>query len=343
MKNYIFFILILFSIGAQANIDTVNHLKDTLKTTIGVENDSIITSTNTNGVIQEKNEKAENDNSNIFNILNVIIPIVTLFLGVGLDKIIGYFSNKKRITKVGNRWVAELYSLQGAFIPQIESLTSFKNQLTPEDSNIPNPILQIILRGSIFSSFDKYDLLEYIELKNKNIDWKQSVNISNQAVGYTTKISSIYETLIQNINEFKANSSLYTTSLSRDLQQFQRSMTVFAQDMEELTDMQSTELLRKVYELYRTHFAPHLEDSNFNPFDMENNFFKPLLEILSPHRKNMSVVALVNAITPCLNNIKAILLEKTYMRINLEHVIRIYEGLNEELPIIVEKVDFKSR
>jgi len=156
-----------------SEIDTVN---------LDLKNDEIEISTkvgNTTKVILVK-EKSKID------FLKYLLPIFTLILGIAIKEIMDKWSNKKKLRKSGERWIAELRSLEEPIEKQIESLQEFLQEHEKEEFSIPRLQVYSSLSGEIFKSLDKNDLIKYIELNNNKSDFKEIVKISNRTNGYVS-------------------------------------------------------------------------------------------------------------------------------------------------------------
>lgn len=95
-----------------------------------------------------------------------IVPLITLILGFLLNRIYEYISSKFRVKRAGKRWVIELQNAVALIPDQIINLEEFRVKVSQD--TIDKPQLSIIstIRGDIFQSLDKNDLLQYIEVQN---------------------------------------------------------------------------------------------------------------------------------------------------------------------------------
>jgi hypothetical protein len=79
-------------------------------------------------------------------------PVLTLLLGIGLNQLIQYVNKRRRIKKAGERWDAEIRSLEGPINEQIIALQSNVDKHDKNETyDIDDPIIYKILEGDIFN------------------------------------------------------------------------------------------------------------------------------------------------------------------------------------------------
>src|SRR5690554_1844295 len=128
--------------------------KDTMK--IGVENDK-------KQILIQFIEPEKTD------YFKYIFPILTLLLGIGVNRFIDYLTNNKKIKKTAKRWTIELQNLKKPLERQINSIDEFLTEHKKEEFKMPNLKVETYLEGESFKSLDKTDLLKYLErFKKKN-------------------------------------------------------------------------------------------------------------------------------------------------------------------------------
>lgn len=297
------------------------------------------TFSNQNDQTQDKTKTENEDNSLL---ITVIFPIITLILGVLLDKLIDKYSYRKKIIKAGKRWIAEIQSLDPSFDLQINSLTRYKEELKDEEFNIPKPQLYSSLNGEVFKSLDKNELVEYIGIKNKKIEEGKHILISTHTNGYISQLTSIYDDIYKKFNTFVSQNSNWTSSLSLNIQKFNNAFSHFSVELESrMGDREVLEdpIFTPLANLYLQHFAPHLNDGEYNPFKLEVDFFIPMMKYMADnYKKEKIAIPLTDAMTGCLIDIKALRMERRYIKENIDQTIGFYRKLKEELPEIVSNI-----
>lgn len=273
--------------------------------------------------------------------LKYLLPIFTLFLGIWVKELLEKRSNKKKIVKSGERWVAEIRSLEEPIKKQIESLEEYSKELEKEDFEIRNLQVYSSINGELFKSLDKNELIKYIEINNKKTEFKEIVKISNSTNGYVSILVHLYETLQEKFNRYLSGTSKHTTSLSLSLQEFSSAFKDFGVELEK--ELQSDPLndprYQPIAELYSTQIMPFLKEGKFNPFVLRREFFLPLVEILAHLRLDPRTKGLATAMTNGLNAIKGIELEKLYMSKNLKSIISQYNKQLTELDKLINKIE----
>lgn len=272
--------------------------------------------------------------------LKYLLPIFTLFLGIWIKERLEKRSNKKKIKKSGERWIAELRSLEEPIKKQIQSLEEYAKDHEKEDFKIRNLQVYSSLNGELFKSLDKNELIKYIELNNKKTDFKEIVKISNSTNGYVSILVHLYETLREKFNRYLSGTSKHTTSLSLSLQEFSSAFKDYGVELEK--ELQSDPLddvrYKPIAELYSSQIMPNLKEGKFNPFVLRKEFFLPLVDILAYLRLDPRTKGLASAMTNGLNAIKGIELEKDYMSKNLNSIITQYKEQLTELDKLINKI-----
>jgi len=273
--------------------------------------------------------------------LKYLLPIISLFLGIGIKELLEKRSNIKKTKKAGERWVAELRSLEEPIKTQIKSLKEFLEEHEKEDFKIPRLQIYSSLNGEIFKSMDKNELIKYIELNNSKKEFKEIVKISNRTNGYISILVHLYETLREKFEKFLKGISTHTTSLSLSLQSFNSAFREYGVELErELnSDPYNDPRYKPIADLYSAQIIPYLQGGNFNPFVLEKKFFIPLVEILAELRLDGRTKELVSAMTSGRNAIKGIQLEKQYMTENIKTILKHYEEQMVDLENIVKEIE----
>jgi hypothetical protein len=167
--------------------------------------------------------------------------------------------------------------------------------------------------------------------------------ISNHIHGFV----SILETNTSNLNkkyeEYLSATSAHTTSFNKNLKGLMRAFAKYQVALE-------NELDREVSN--EPNFAPiaQLFDSlvlqnifngldNLDIYNLRDNFFKPLAEILGQLRRDSRINEMVEGISNCLYDIKGIEMEKTYFFQNLVTLTLRYGESSSELPGIVNNLE----
>lgn len=273
--------------------------------------------------------------------LKYLLPIISLFLGIGIKELLEKRSNKKKTKKAGERWVAELRSLEEPIKKQIQSLTEFLEEHEQEDFKTPRLQIYSSLNGEIFKSMDKNELIKYIELNNSKKEFKEIVKISNRTNGYVSILVHLHETLREKFDKFIKGISTHTTSLSLSLQSFNSAFREYGVELErELnSDPYNDGRYMPIADLYSAQIMPYLQGGNFNPFVLEKEFFIPLVGILADLRLDGRTKELASAMTAGLNAIKGIRLEKQYMTENIKTLLKHYKEQMTDLETIVKEIE----
>ncbi|HPE75289.1 MAG TPA: hypothetical protein PLC80_04340 [Draconibacterium sp.] len=275
-----------------------------------------------------------------FDFLNYLLPIFTLFLGILTNQWLDKISNRKRIKKSGERWVAELMSLEEPLIKQIESLENFIANHKEEDFKIPTINAYSSLNGEIFKSLDKNELIKYVEMNNRKSDFKDIVKISNKTHGYISILVFLHGSLKEKFQKYLDQNSKFTEALSENLQSFGVAFVKFGIEIEKETDSAPAKdgRYKPIADLYTAQIIPHIEDGKFNPSVLKKEFFIPVLNLLNSMRLDPKTEPLFINSSRAMNNIKAIEMEKQYINEIATTMIIRYKELSTKLNDLIENI-----
>lgn len=273
--------------------------------------------------------------------LKYLLPLFTLFLGIWVKGFLEKRSNKKKIKKSGERWIAELRSLKEPLEQQIESLEKFKTENDTEEFEIPNLGLYSAVSGEVFKSLDKSELIKYIELKNKKLDFKKTIKISNRTNGYISILEHLQKTLNEKFDKYLAGISNNTSEFTKNIQAFNLAFADYGVALEKEIggDPINDPRYRPLADLYTEHIIPRLTDGKFNPYLLDEQFFLPIVNILSHYRLEPQTKPLSNVITACLSSIKALRMEKHYITENIKALIILYQKQLDDLDEITSQLE----
>lgn len=272
--------------------------------------------------------------------LKYLLPLFTLFLGIWVKGFLENRSNKKKIKKSGERWIAELRSLKEPLEQQIESLEKFQTENDTDEFEIPNLGLYSAVSGEVFKSLDKSELIKSIELKNKGLDFKKIIKISNRTNGYISILEHLHKTINEKYDKYLAEISKTTSEFTKNIQAFNLAFGDYGVALEkEIGGVPINDpRYRPLADLYTEYITPRLTDGKFNPYLLDEHFFLPIVNILSHYRLEPQTKPLSNVITSCLSSIKAIRMEKHYITENIKVLIILYQKQLDDLDEITSQL-----
>ncbi len=352
--------MIVFSQKSKVNSlkkdTTIIKIKNPIQANLSKQDSSSL-----NIIMMKENKE---DNTDYF---KYIFPIITLLIGIGIKEYLEYRSNKKKIAKVGNRWIAEIRFLESPIKKQIDFLESLIIEKTG-DFVFPNMTLDPSLSGEIFKSLDKSDLLKYVENHKKNIliqlfkilfrkpseiqnvllifkekkrnNFEHAVKVSNTTHGFISAINHLFETVKNYYSEYKSNFSVIHNSFSENFRLFNRSLGEYEVSLkkEPLTNDEQKESYIQIMELLRVNIN-EVTDQKYDIFNLEKVFFIPLLIPLNKLRIDNRTKDLIDYNSRCMTDIKKLRRENEYFIINVKNTIERYQKQLKGLKKIVEDLE----
>jgi hypothetical protein len=348
MRQFLYLIFFFsLSLNGYCQLDTVRNVADTSFNTSANVNqvdtisrkisDTIsISGTNSEQLqVQVILVKEESSPDNF----KYVFPILTLLLGILINKALDYFKDRKRIKKSGERWVAEIRGLELPIKSQLISLQMLKTEIVKEKFEVPEMEIYPMLNGEIFQSLDKADLIKYIVSFN-GIAYENAVLASNRVHGYVNIMASHHDALKDKFEDFLKNTSAHTTTFNRHLQSLMRAFRnyVIALEDELQQDPINDPRYQPIFQLCNQHIIPFLTSGEYDVYALERDFFIPLIQILDNFRLDQKINEMSDAVLLCLAEIKGIKMEKGYLNENVNTLINRFENDLKELPEIVREI-----
>lgn len=269
-----------------------------------------------------------------------IFPIFTLILGIVINKWLDRRSERKKIKKAGERWKLELLGLEKPIKSQIDSINNFID--SQSEMRFETPILSLNphLSCEIFSSLDKTELLQYLN-KIKKRDYNLAVKEVNEVNSFLIVLKYNHEQTKKRFYEFINGTSTNVTKLTEGLQSFMEAFNTYGAEIqsENINNQRISQGYVQLFELVQNEVYPYMQDGNYNPYILNNNFCFPALSILANMRSDRRTFEMSKSIRECLNSIKGIRMERNYLVQNFENLNNNFSNNLDELPKLHKKLD----
>ena len=251
--------------------------------------------------------------------------------------------DRKRIKKSGKRWVAEIQSLEKPIKNQIDSIKSFETEHTGTSFKPPKIVVYSSLNCEVFKSLDKNELVQYIKRCNSGKKFKEIVSISNNTNGYISVLTYLHEALKIKFNDYLNGTSKHIDSLTQNLQTLLMAFANYGLALEKEIgkDPKDDERYRPILVLFNEHIMPKMQTGEYNPFELRDSFFTPLLHILSQLRLDERTRQLSETVASCFNDIKGIEMENKYIADSIFSIKKEYEAQVTNLNQIIIEIEGK--
>lgn len=255
-----------------------------------------------------------------------IFPILTLLLGIGVNKFLDYLKDKKQIKKTGERWNVELASLEMPISKQIEYLEEFLLEHNKEVFYVPKLKVATPLECEIFNSLDKTDFVKFIQT-NLGKDYKDSIIFSGKVNSFISILKSNNENLRLKFNDYLQGTSSHTTKLTLGLQELLKEFADYGVQIEK--EVKGDPIQHPGYKamlaLFDKEIMPKMQTGDYDIYELEKNFFLPLLGILGHYRLDERTKKMADIASGCISSIKGIKMEKRYLSENISTLISHYK------------------
>lgn len=283
-----------------------------------------------------------------------IIALVSLLLGIVINKLLDFWNDKKSINQSGKRWIIELRSVEVPIKTQINELERFLKELEKINWDLPTLRIYTVINGEVFKSLDKNELVKYIEMKNsipwykfksKNIkldNFKKIIDISNTTHGHIGILVHQFDTLKEKWQSLLDGISKTTNSLHQNLKQINTEIMVYGAALaREGINVETDARYKPLFDLYMKEVILNKNKDNFNPLELEQKFFNPVVFIIANLVVDERIIKLSTTVSECFNDLQSIKAEKTYMIESCNTLIKRYKNQIEKLNPLINRIEGK--
>ena len=267
-----------------------------------------------------------------------IFPILTLLLGIGVNKFLDYLKDRKKIIKTGERWKAELSSLELPIGKQIEYLEEFLKEHNREKFDVPRLKVATPLECEVFNSLDKTEFVKFIESKLKK-DYKEAILFSGKVNSFISILKSNNENLRLKFNDYLNGTSTHTTKLSLGLQELLREFADYGVSLEKEIQGDPVQIpsYKAMLDLFNSEIMPKMQTGDYDIYELEKKFFIPLFYVLGQLRLDERTKKMSDISSGCISSIKGIKMEKRYLSENITTLISHYNEDKADLKKLLDE------
>ncbi len=286
--------------------------------------------------------------------LKVIIPIFALLLGFFLNVFLGWFTKRKKIKKTGRTFIATLQSVEELMQVQMYQLEFFSADLKKcwlYDSLV---VVKDTLNGEFLYSFDRGELMDFIELKNgsywivkmyhkywkKNKEYfseedKNLLRISNLVYNYVNRLVNQYEIITKKWEAFGDGVKATTLKYNTDFEQFTKEFGTFALKLKQQDiDITTNPNYKPLFDFYKS-WIKDAQQQDFNPLISEENYILPFNALLQQFNNDERIVPMALQLTVLANDIKGMNFERDYFIAVSKDLVLRYKELLAQLPTVI--------
>lgn len=272
---------------------------------------------------------------------DIIFPITAFVLGILADRLIEYLSEKKRIKKAGERWLAELEFYDTPLQNQINELNKFLEEHRLDKFDTPEVTTIIQLRGDMFKSLDKGDLYKYL-LQQFN-ERNKAIEIGNKINGAILINEQLSIRLEQKFYTYQDNCTKHVDHFKSHIQKAKKTFFHLGLDV---IDVENDPLLGPIDKLFQKYIFPHLAftgkaEENKAPmelFEIQTKFLNPIISHLSKFAGEKKIEDFSSQISECQQAIIEIRLEKSYLETNIENFIEGFVQIKKSITENLNKI-----
>lgn len=313
-------------------VDTLGRNTDTLSIKVSSKSNDIKI------VLIDKNEKSDWKGD----LLKYIVPVLTLLLGIVINRALDRYKDKKKTIEVGERWIAELRAWQEPIQQQIEQLDELISTHQEDSYDLPELVVVTGMDGEVFKSLDKSELLQFIKRKYpKNTD-TENIKISNSTHGLVNIFANLHEALKSKFNDYLNGRSKYIAEVNENLQKLTAAFNKYGVELEKEfggDPVSHSHHYKVMFELFLNHLY---NENRAGIFELKEVFFLPLIAILGELRTDERTESIGAYTRSCLHNIKGLEMENKYWKENMILITERYKEHVASISIIADRIENKG-
>ncbi len=252
-------------------------------------------------VVLTKEQLAPKENVHIYfrdrvqnNYFKDVLPIITLLLGIFLNRGWDWFDKRRQTKKHGERWKTELELLALPITNQVSFLKEFLEEHKKETFKIPDITIQLSLKCTAFDTLDKSELIKYVE-NFKDKDYKVAIDVASRVDTVIGALKNNYQILNDRFQDYLSGVSTYTLELNEGLQEIMQNLAKYGVELERNGDNLDDPNYLALLKLFSDEILPYREQANYDVIKIDSNFLIPFFSITSHLRLDMRIIPLVEA------------------------------------------------
>jgi|GEM_PF-6344934 len=265
----------------------------------------------------------------------VVLPIITLLLGIGLNRGWDWLDKKKQTKKQGRRWKTELELLALPMTKEIGFINEFLEAHKAENFSIPDFTISLSLSCTAFEPLDKSELIRYVEIF-KSKQYRDAINVASQVDDLINSLKHNYQLLNDKFNDYLSGVSAQTLELNEGLQDIMKYLARYGSDLERdghnLEDPRYMALLN----LFTEEIMPYRENANYDPFRLHSVFLPQFFSITSHLRTDQRIIPMLDAARKINISIQKLKNEKFYIETNLVTIMERYTKYQIKLETVLK-------
>jgi len=276
------------------------------------------------------------------NFFKYVFPIFTLLLGIGINRFFDWYKDYRRITKSGERWVAELRAWEEPIQQQINSLKKLIEEDKEDEYRHPELVIITSMDGEVFKSLDKSDLLKFVK-RHKKRDFSAAIKISNQTQGTISIFANLNESLKVKFKEYQDGTSKFIAIVNENLQLLIAAIEKYSVALEpEYGDAMQYPPFAELYNLLAEHIYSK-EGGGFDLYKLRDDFFLPFIKVLAGLRADSRTTDINIYTRACIHAVRGLEMEKHYWLESVKTISKRYVEHFDELQEMADKIENRGR
>lgn len=249
-----------------------------------------------------------------------IFPVVTLILGIVLNRLADHWISKKKMKKKGQRWVIELQFLQKPMEKQVQALQVFLAEHTKDEFSTPHVSGFVLMKTERFKSLDRMDFASFMEYKFGSEE--KAIEKTNEVLGMVEVIDTYAKRIEEVFNTYKTTASTHFGLWHNGLNDFIRKFIELQTEGEKKGNVfEKDKLLFPLYPIISNVLEDNKTNKNVDVFAFHKTVLMPVLKICEQQRHDERSDTLRTSIIQCHDATQKIRLEKSYLSENMEKII----------------------
>lgn len=271
------------------------------------------------------------------NLTEYAFTIITLIIGVALDRGIDFVVSRKKIHKAGNQWLGEFKYFLSPIEKQIDNINTFLH--THDRTKFNTPVFGILfsLKGENFKSLNKSEFYDYLKRNKKQIN--SPIQFANELHVIVDIVAYNYVNIDDAFNTYKNKTSEMFDLFILNLNNLIKAIAHLATELEKNSiDYNDDPLFRGALTIQQNGM-PKDDMGYIDIYAVNNDMIIPMIKHLSLYRTDERTNELRDAASQCSTYIKKIKLEENYLILKLEQIVVSLEKSKNKLISLLEKLN----
>lgn len=265
-----------------------------------------------------------------------VLPIITLLLGIFLNRGWDKFEKRRQSKRHAQRWRDELALLIAPLEAQIEACNKFLVELKASNSKLPTITRHYTLECLAFDMLDKSELIRYLEIYKG--DYETAVRIASTINVLILALKNNRKIFDEKIQDFITGVSSYGLDLRNAVHDFGQNLQNYQIERERAKDDQKNPHVIALWLLYKEYIEPYQKHTIYDIDKLEKEFVRDYFIVADNLRLDARLAPITATVQKVFTATQNLRNNRLYIQNNIEGVIERYVESSSNLENILKEL-----